>query len=89
MREKIYYLPVTLTSHNGGTGGHSYFAVQPVPLRGADPWPLALSPDRMHLLYIHPSQLLTEPGGATLEEELMQRHNARIAREFSREREHD
>lgn len=59
--EKVYYLPVRLTSHNGGTGSHSYFAVQPIPCEGQEPWPLALSPDRMHLLYIHPSQLKLEP----------------------------
>lgn len=91
MKDKIYYLPVTLTSHNGGTGSHSYFAVQPVPREGQEPWPLTLSPDQMHLVYIHPSQLYTAPDEAadTLEELIAQRNNARIAAEFKREQSHD
>lgn len=70
MTDRIFYLPVKLVSHNGGTGSHSYFAVRPVDRPGAEPWPLALSPDGMHLLYIHPSQLRTEAGEGTLEHEI-------------------
>lgn len=62
MTDRIFYLPVKLVSHNGGTGSHSYYAVQPVPREGSEPWPLVLSPDQMHLVYIHPSQLRTEAG---------------------------
>lgn len=84
MKNQIFYLPVRLISHNGGTGSHSYFAVRPVPKEGADDtWPLILSPDSMHLLYIHPSQLYTAPDAQadTLEELIAQKHNARLAAE--------
>lgn len=77
MTERIFYLPVTLTSHNGGTGDHSYFVVQPVPREGSEPWPLTLSPDQMHLVYIHPSQLRTEAGERTLEQEIAEKHRER------------
>lgn len=70
MTDRIFYLPVKLVSHNGGTGSHSYFAVRPVDRPGTEPWPLALSPDGMNLLYIHPSQLRTEAGEGTLEREI-------------------
>ena len=62
--EKIFYLPVTLTSHNGGSGSHSYFAVRPA---NVEDWPLSLSPDQKSLLYIHPRQLIDPESGETLE----------------------
>lgn len=86
MQERIFYLPVRVVSHNGGTGSHSYFAVRPVPREpDSPPWPLFLSPDGLSLLYIHPSQLKTAPDerADTLEELIAQRHNARIAQELT------
>ena len=74
MTDRIFYLPVKLISHNGGSGSHSYFAVRPVDRDpGAEPWPLALSPDGMNLLYIHPAQLRTEAGEGTLEQEISEK----------------
>lgn len=84
MNDQVYYLPVRLISHNGGTGSHSYFAVRPVDRDPESPqWPLYLSPDGMHLLYIHPSQLYTAPDtqADTLEELIAQKRNARLAAE--------
>lgn len=74
MNDRIFYLPVKLVSHNGGTGSYSYFAVRPVDRDpDAEPWPLALSPNGMNLLYIHPSQLRTEAGERTLEQEISEK----------------
>jgi hypothetical protein len=85
MQDKIFYLPVRLIAHNGGTGSHSYFAVRPVDRDpDAEPWPLFLSPDSMHLLYIHPSQLHLPPSelSQTLEEHLTLRGIERQQAEF-------
>lgn len=86
MKDQIFYLPVRVTSHNGGTGSHSYFAVRPVDRDpDAEPWPLFLSPDSMHLLYIHPSQLHFPPPelSQTLEGYLELREIKRYQEEFS------
>ena len=78
MTDRIFYLPVKLVSHNGGSGDHSYFAVRPIDRDPAgEEWPLALSPDGKHLLYIHPSQLRTEAGERTLEQEIAEKHRER------------
>lgn len=86
MKDQIFYLPVRVTSHNGGTGSHSYFAVRPIDRDpDAQPWPLILSPNCMHLLYIHPSQLHFPPHELTqtLEEYLELRGIERQREEFS------
>lgn len=83
--DQIFYLPVRIIAHNGGTGSHSYFAVRPVDRDPDAPqWPLFLSPDSMHLLYIHPSQLLLPPQELTqtLEERLTLRGIERNQQEF-------
>lgn len=83
--DQIFHLPVRIIAHNGGHGSHSYFAVRPVDRDpDAEPWPLFLSPDSMHLLYIHPSQLLLPPQELTqtLEERLTLRGIERQQAEF-------
>ncbi len=59
-------------------------AVRPVDRdpAGAE-WPLYLSPDGKHLLYIHPSQLRTEAGERTLEEEIAEKHRERYPERYA------
>lgn len=88
MNDRVYYLPVLLISHNGRTGSLSRFAVRPLPKAGGEEiWPLVLSPDGKHLLYVPPSLLYTAPDAQaeTLEELIAQRHNARLAAETAKD----